>query len=343
MKGLLLLIKELWFIKKTMKRHGHLLRRGRYFVYPSMRAVVFCDDTVKRTADSYFGKVKRGGKAAAVVNLLNKSGFFSNRTKSTEEYEAVYIANNYDAVRETKLFAFESGKVLVFCVSEEERQGVLALHDRLRDTYPVPSVRAMPMPCAYETSLIRLTTRPDERKAVQSIATATAAHVSDNNLKTERLANLVTFDCDNEEEAAVVRELKSCLSAEMLEMSIPLCAQHGDLSADNLIYGKADGTEDFFWIDWEHLGDRVFFYDALFYILNTAVYSPNSPVLREFLDGEYDDMLTMFFEAFGLSYKAEHKREWFLSFALIFLKERVIGLGRTAALRMYRDFLLNNS
>lgn len=342
MNGLLLLLRELWFIKKTMKRHGHRLRRGRYCVYPSMRAIVLCDDTVKRTADSYFGKVKRGGKAAAVVNLLNKCGFFSNRATSTEEYEAIYIANNYDAVRETKLFAFESGNVLVFCVSEAERQNVLALHNQLSGTYPVPSVRAMPMPCAYETSLIRLATRPNEREAVQSIATATAAHASDSNLKTERLSNLVSFDCDNEEEAAIMRELKSCISAEMLEMPIPLCAQHGDLSTDNLIYGKADGTEDFFWIDWEHLGDRVFFYDALFYILNTAVYSPESPVLREFLDGEYDDILTTFFANFGLSYKAEHKRELFLSFALIFLKERVIGLGRTAALRMYRDFLLNN-
>ncbi len=339
MNGLLFLLKELWIIKKTMKRHGHRLRRGKYYVYPSMRAMVLCDDDTKRMSDCYFGKVKRGGKAAAIVEALNKCGFFYNRVKSTEKYEAVYIANNYDAVRETKLFSFESGKVLVICVSEEERQNVLALNDRLRETYPMPSVRAVAMSCAYETSMVRVTDRPDERKAIEQIA-VTTAKTGDIDLKTERLADLVSFGCDDEEETAIVQELASCISADILEMPIPFCAQHGDLSNDNLMYGEADGKEGFFWIDWEHHSERVFFYDLFFYILNTAVYSPESPVLRELLGGEYDDILTAFFAAFGLSYPAEHKRDLFLAFALVFLKERVIGLGRTAALRMYRDFLL---
>lgn len=84
------------------------------------------------------------------------------------------------------------------------------------------------------------------------------------------LRDAVSFACGNQEIGRALSELVSGIDESLFDLSVPLCMQHGDLSQDNLIYGKSEGITRYWWIDWEHDDNRVFFYDVFFYMLNAA-------------------------------------------------------------------------
>ena len=55
-----------------------------------------------------------------------------------------------------------------------------------------------------------------------------------------------------------------------------------------------EGKRDFWWIDWEHAGERIFFYDYFFYILHSALYFGREP-FEAYLGGEGDEELSALF------------------------------------------------
>ena len=124
----------------------------------------------------------------------------------------------------------------------------------------------------------------------------------------------------------------------MMDIAIPLSLQHGDLSKDNLLYGECDGKKDFWWIDWEHADERVFFYDYFFYITNSAIYY-DTLAYEHYMSGEADEDLKCFFDHFGLKYTPERKKDYFLIFSVVFLKERVCDTGRLETLKTYCNFI----
>ena len=343
MKGLVLFLKQMLFVFRTFRRYGHLLRGGHYRLYPSRRAIVHCNSKSIERADSYFSGPTGDRKLLFAVRLFNALGILCNRG-SKGEYEAVYIANNYDPVRETKLFSFEQNKVLVFCVSPEAKEEAWSAYNQLNAFFSMPIMREMTWPNAYEVSLIRCLPRANDYCALENIAMSTTAFVKGGNatLSQRLLRNLLECHSDNAEEQAIIEEISAYISNEILDADIPLCMQHGDLSRDNLMYGSADGKETFWWIDWEHLAERPFAYDMFFYMLNSAVCSGNVGAAREFAAGQYDDILSDFFRTFGITYNKEDRQSWFMAFSMIILKERVLNRGYLNALKKYRNFLLGN-
>lgn len=52
-----------------------------------------------------------------------------------------------------------------------------------------------------------------------------------------------------------------------------------------------------------------------------------------------DDVLSTLFSHFGLDYSSKYRKDYFLIFAIVFLKERVCDNNQISALREYYKFL----
>ena len=332
-------VKQIRFLKKTMKRCHPYLKNGTYMLFPSMRALACtAGDSVENAKKYFIHHTKK--KTNRVIEYANKHAIFKNK-KGNGLFEAIYIANNFDKKREVKLFSFQDHKILTLCVSEEENQNQLAEYEQLHNVYGMPKVtRSSLFPHAHDISMVALSERPSESKVLEEILAATVKFNPEiaalSHAETEQFLSL---GYDNAEMNSILAKLKEQINSEGLPESFPLCLQHGDLSQDNLMYGTADGVTGFYWIDWEHKRERIFFYDFFFYILNSAYCSDITAPLTAYTSGACDELLKEYFNHFGLTYDPGRKKDYFLIFLIFFVKERLGTSAHLPALKSYTEYL----
>ena len=334
-------LSEILFFRNTLKMYGEVLKKGKYVIFPSMRAMVVDDKTSYDTAKRYFHKNLPKSYRVFLVNKLNAIGFFRNNRKSVQNYEAFYVANNYDKVRETKLFSFERKKILTICANSEDYLNQIKWHKDKHSFYNMPRIEEnRKYKNSYEISMIDLLSRPGEEQALDNILCSVMREneQKNDNLRLE-VSEIIKFDYENKEMKVILDNISSHISPEILSLCIPLCEQHGDLSRDNLIYGQENEKTDFWWIDWEHLGNRMFLYDYFFYIFNTAVYFKDKMSFDFYINGRHNEKLKKYFNFFGIEFSENNLKDYFLVFVMEFLKERVCDLDNLIALKMYNNFL----
>lgn len=339
------LIDKIVYLKKLLRKYGKDLKPGKYHLFNNMHSIVLNDENTLALASKYFHKENESDKLTTIVSKVNKSKFYSNKKKSNcQEFDAIYFSNNHDKTHEVKLFSFERNEILTVCTSAEIREKQLAEYDTFHSVFGMPRVT----PCdkydnSYIISMVGLKERPAEAEALSHICRCVADYHKNNTAATMLVpvAETISFSYESQEMSSLLEKLVDKINNSNIS-SIPHCLQHGDLSQDNLIYGSCDGKEDFWWIDWEHAARRSFFYDYFFYILNTAAYFDDFEALEHYLSGESDETLGEFFNTFGLKFEAQHRIDYFLIFAVEFLKERVCDNRNLEALKMYYKFINEN-
>lgn len=336
--------REFRYLKSTLRLYGNRLVRGKYRLLDGLRAVSLEDTETLECSQRYFGKARSGGKVFFAVDKLNKWGYYTNKNKkSTQEYEAFYTANNDDKIREVKLFSFKRQKILTICTSASEKQKQLEQTAAFSSAYMMPAVKNdNRYDNAFEVSMVRVNPRPEDCFAMENIINSTIKfNTSPGNLQKRIAKELIEFSYENEEMNTLLESIVSKIDSSVLNESVSLCMQHGDLSKENLMYGESDGKTGFWWIDWEHAGNRVFFYDFFFYIINSALYY-DTRAFEYYMSGELDHLLKGFFDHFGWEFVPEKRRDYFLIFAVDFLKERVCSYEHIEALKAYCEFINNN-
>lgn len=331
--------KEACYMRSLVRRYGDSLAPGNYLLFENFRFLSL--DSQKNSAEKFFGNKSTSPKKAKFIRWLNKTQFFRNAKKNTSaEYEALYSANNFDAVREVKLFSFKRKKILIVCTSAEEAEAQLSLYDTLSFAYPLPRVDKKGLyPNSLEISMVESHPLPDERLAVEAIAGATMRAVPDGKVSaSQTVKEWIAFSYENQEMNDILQEMASGINPALLDLSLPFSIQHGDLSRENLLYGTTEGKTDFWWIDWEHKEERPFFYDLFFYIVHSAMHF-GANTLTCYLRGDWDALLKQAFSHFQLSFSPNHKKDYLLVFMIGFLKERVCAFHRIEALRYFRDFI----
>lgn len=340
-KAILHILREIRYIRSVLKLYSNCLAPGQYILLDGFRAIALNDTEVLESAHAYFDKPGVNPKMKAIAKKLNKFGYYVNKSKkSTAEYEAFYTSNNYDKIREVKLFSFKERKLLTICVSQQEAEKQISQYEKLSRSYPMPIVKRSSLyKSAFEVPMIRKLPAPGEYNTVKSIVSSTVSFNEDTEfLSKSAVSSLISFCYDNDEINSILNSISSDIDPQLLNMDIPLCLQHGDLSKDNLLYGEIAGRCDFWWIDWEHAAERIFFYDLFFYFINSALYYDDKPY-NDYMSGEYDGIVGSLFSHFGLDFIPEKRKDYFLIFAIVFLKERVCDFNRTAALKMYHKFI----
>lgn len=138
LKTVIDIIQEISYLHSILKRYGGSLEKGRYHLFNS-----FCAMSLQESKDKaaiYFGKAKSSSGKTRAAGVLNKIGYFKNNRRTTAEYEAFYSANNFDKIREIKLFSFKRGKILTLCTSGFEAEKQFEQFNRFSSVYNMPSV-----------------------------------------------------------------------------------------------------------------------------------------------------------------------------------------------------------
>lgn len=340
-KNILHILREVKYLRSVLKRYSGRLVKGEYVLLANFRTLSLQNSETFNFANLYLKKPNESSRLAEIAQRFNKKKSFVNRNKkTTAEYDVIYTSNNYDKTREVKLFSSGKKKLLVICTSQEEKAKQLSQYERFNSSYNMPKVKDNDYyPNAFEISMVSLKTFPEETRALENICQSTAtSNPSTTMLEKLSVQELIGFYYEEAEINELLERLSSKINNDILTLELPCCVQHGDLSKENLLYGEADGKTDFWWIDWEHAKERVFFYDYFFYIINSARYY-NTAAYDLYMSGGTDEMLKDFFHHFGVKFEPEKRNDYLLIFMIDFLKERVCNFGRVSDLREYCDFL----
>lgn len=339
LKKLHSIMKKICYLNSVIKCYDDSLVQGKYYLFDNFRSMSV--ESEKEQASIYFGRTESSKNMSSITKKLNQIGYFKNRNKkTTAEYEAFYSANNFDKVREVKLFSFRRRKILTICTSPSEAEKQILEQSNFSCAYNMPMVEKKERYSnSFEISMVDIKPIPGDADALKTILDCTVRYnISPENLEKSSVKKLVDFSYDNQELNLLLGSISQRISSSVLNCEIPLCMQHGDLSKDNLIYGESDGTTGFWWIDWEHADNRMFLYDFFFYIINSAVYY-DTKAFECYMRGELDEALRKYFEHFHLEFIPSDRKDWLLIFMIDFLKERVCEFGRVEALKMYCNFI----
>lgn len=341
--SILHLMKQARYVKSVMKKCGHLLSPGKYHIFDNFRSVCLEKTEIRNQAKRYFGFPSRTRLRVYIARILNGLHYFSvSEGRSCGTYEAIYLANNHDKDREAKLFSFTDRKILTLCTSRDEMCRQLGEYEMLHGAYKMPRVeKSDEFENALVVAMIQRLKFPGNAQALTAIAQAEMENFrSTADLPRRPVEELIRFSYSDETMTTCLSALAQQISRDLLSCSFPLCMQHGDLSKDNLIFGESEGETAFWWIDWEHIGDRVFFYDYFFYVINSAVYN-DTGAFACYISGQNDEVLNQYFAHFGIDFDPGKKWDYFMIFAIVFLKERVCDLGHVSALVRYCRMLEN--
>lgn len=327
---------HLSYVKRQFKRCKNHLAPGRYILLPCMRAFSMDEREVLDFAEKYFSEKNHSRIKLAIVSVLNRVGAFTNK-KREGKYQALYIANNYDKVREIKLFSFCEKKILTICTSSASFEKQMDQFKRLSATYNMPSAMLSP-DCenSYEIDMIEFLPRPNALSALRDIVNAHKRTSATGEAGSASFSRILDAAKNNIEYLSIVRAVAEKLSPSSVDTVFPFRIQHGDLSQDNLFYGSCKGEEGYWWIDWEHENLRLFFYDFYFYIVNSAYCTHDPEPLHVYLRGECDDMLTEWFALNSVQYCDNRRAEYLWVFFLSFLNERIHTID---AAQKYFSFL----
>ena len=340
------LIYKIVYHKKLLNKYGKDLKPGKYHLFNNMHFIVHNDENTIALAKKYFHNENKSEKITSIVSRVNKSKFYSNKKKSgNNKFDAIYFANNYDKKQEIKLFSFERNVILTVCPSAEIRDKQLEAYKVFHNSFNMPGVS----PCdeydnSYIISMVDLKARPAEAEALSHICRCVADYYKNNTNSVELIpvGETVSFAYENAEFNTILGLLTSKIDPALLNTSLPHCLQHGDLSQSNLLYGICEEKEDFWWIDWEHARKRSFFFDYFFYIFNTAFFLNNPQILDDYFSGKTVNSISELFTAFGLKYEPKYRIDYFIIFAVEFLKERVCDINNIDSLRMFYKFINDN-
>lgn len=340
-RSILVMLKETRYIGGVLKEYSDVLTPGKYYIYNSFRAMSVQHVHVRMSADQLFHMQRPYKAREKTARVLNRLKYFANRNRcSSGEFEAFYIANNEEEHREVKLFSFKNKRVLAICVNRDAMDRQLQEYQELGHAYKMPAVvKSDRYDGALETDLVERRTFPGDNAALTTIARATAAYNPEpDKLFYKSIEELIEFSYGDEEINVLLGRLAEGVASELLLCRLPICLQHGDLSKDNLLYGESQSCEDFWFIDWEHKKERVFFYDYFFYLLNSG-FCGDVGALSCYMSGENDGVLREFFQHFKLEFCPDKRRDYLLVFAICFLKERVCNLGNVGTLKAYCELI----
>lgn len=341
-----MMIKTLWhlypkikYLKNTFKKYKKSLVPGTFYLYPCMRAIVLQDKQFRTQADAYFSNMPFQSRYQFAVKYINKLKCLKNKRSQFAEYQAMYIANNSEKVREVKLFSLHKQKILTICTSAEERDKQISLYSMLHEAYHLPVVTiSEEYDYSYFIDMVSLSPTPNNESAIVEIAESTKRFTG---IHTQKKVNeVLTYTYEDNRFQEILNRIAEQISPEVMDDSITLCIQHGDLSSENLIYGKSNNHVGYWWIDWEHVRERIFYYDLFFYIQHSAFYFNNDMILQEFLSGKFDLILSDLFRRFGQVYVPKCRKEYFCVFLITFLVERVCDNGYFETLEMYYNFMI---
>ncbi len=339
-KTVLKILREISYMKSVLRRFGDSLARGKYHQHDSFRAFSLDEPYTGEMAKLYFDRNDKKGRMASVANTLNKIGFFKNKNKrSAEDYEAFYTSNNFDKIRETKLFSFKRRKILTVCTTFEEMSRQINLYNELSRSYNMPNViKCDRYENSIEVSMVNLLRTENEIAALTCIVNSTVANnPAVSNLKFISPEPMLNIRYEDEEMNGILRKIKNRISPSVIDIQIPHCTQHGDLAKDNLLYGECDGKIDFWWIDWEHKGERPFFYDYFFYIVHSAFYYGKWEAFECYINGDLDATMERFFAHFGLNYEKQCRFDYIMLYLIYFLNERVCPITGISTLKKYYE------
>ena len=325
------LFKKYRFYNGIFKNCKNELKNGKYFMYPDMRTICLKSDVP--FYDEFFKKNSDAG-GVSLNRLFNVCGGRVGKRHKDKHYSALYIANNNDPKREVKLFDRDNGLVKIVCVDRTSFQNALALRGKLGNSFDlVPLVESFEESNTIIEKMVFASKRPEESVALRTIADSVSRQPVRNKVRVSEIIEKTGKWYSQYPELETVVERVGVLK----DCEIATCVQHGDLSSDNLIFGRVDKNEGFYWIDWEHVGERPFFYDYYFYILNSAIQHGNTQPYEAYLRDP--SMTAALFDSFECAYDDELQEAWFLLFFLVFFSERLLPVGSAAAFRKYYDFI----
>lgn len=325
----------MWFMLKRFSQIKKYLEEGEYAFNFEKKTIFKKDLQVDVFFNSFLG---------AQANLNNKkrtiSGVFGNlfsqTVKNNEKREnhafsgkMVLFSNkqkNEIQYGDLKIFDFEKKEILTSYFSKKSYQKKLIDTKHFSGFFNIPEVKAFSEKERNSIEeLIEFMPRKDYHGAdfLKTMNYVFDSHIkyfreskANKTFKLIKPASFFEFKALHPVNQENLDTIKSLIGEKHLQIDLPACYQHGDLSYSNILLTK---TGNCYLIDWEHASDFTLLYDIMWPWQNEAINHNNYFLIKNYFNGTFDEYMKKVFGAFNLKYNNEDR----LSYLLIIIGELV--------------------
>ena len=272
--------------KRFLREYGRFLQDGVYYLLPNLRTYVH-EDAVE-TCIQALSYRRWNGFRDWIVKTLGRTRVRNSGTSRDRELQGsvLYVNNSYPAVKRVKIFDFAQRNVIVFCLSEEEFQREIFIHDAVCPFWGAPAIKQKD----YQAKMF-----------VEELICEYPRDKIDSGLKDK-------IYCDLLEKYTRYLEKEKVAGGGGKKEYLRIM-QHNDLSMANVI---CDLEGKVHVIDWEHVGDNVFFYDLMRLVIHEAQNEHDTWLLRQYFSGEYDQRFLRYFHAAGTVFLPSQRKRYLL-------------------------------
>lgn len=216
--------------------------------------------------------------------------------------------------KELKFFNFRGRSILTFYSDKARYNQIVNKRIEWAHSFLVPQFEADRENCTIFESLLVPVDLPYEdyleMVCRDECITANQARASECNLTAKDIDVFLKYIERDDITSDVVRFMNS----NEYKCSIT----HGDLWRSNLIWAD----KQLYYVDFEHVGERVFFYDIMMFLFSEFFLLDNKDAIYKYVNGEFDGYISLVFQKAKVNFNASKRLTYFYVFLSVFYYER---------------------
>jgi len=309
------IFKRVGLAKKTLYRYSDLLLSGRYKLNPNLTMIYELNSAEKARVEGNYQYDNIDG------NRIKTWDYYVRRFLTKFTYKLPKTNNNifqgqllsFTSMQNgIKVFDFKNKKIISVFLDESFFDKIVKARNYWSSYFNVPPFAIIKgkyniieeeilQKEEYDREEMLLSILDDYEKYLSEIEISEISFVDEEKLG--KFSKLLEVEVEGLRNYMISSEYRECIV-------------HGDIWYANILY---DG-ENKYYIDFENVGKRVFYYDILLYIFIDWQLD-NSALIEKFLKGDLDSRVEKLYNCINIKYDRSKKREMFLAFLYFYYLE----------------------
>lgn len=316
------IIKEAKEVKKTLLENQKYLKPGKYKVNTAYKKIGYISskDSLDFLEKNKFHLQRESGFFYRTKLIIRKSieSFFKVKIKNDNEYNAslLMLTNNDDL----KLFNFEKQKIYNVFFDKIMYEKIKEAYNTFGDFFDVPLLKNIDEQQIITEKYIEFVPyqQLDEKEANNAIEKIFENYynyfssLDKNNIKWISIYELIEQlkKYSNNETKTLINKLIKKIPLKNYNDKFPIVKCNGDIVFYNILFNK----NKYYFIDWEHYNNYIFFYD-FFNIITLEAYTGNYKYLNYYFSGKYDEYFNKIFNIFNIDF---NDKQYYLDLFVLF-------------------------
>lgn len=332
--------------KESLVKRGAYLRPGTYRMTLTGKPVVYLPtEETNQFIQKNLQHMSRQSKELSLpfTHKVKEKLTRLLRFKIIDEASGTGTLVMFSRDNDMKVFDFSKEIVTTFLEDEAEYALIKKNFEQFQAYFPMTMNRYLDEELAYEEKYLDFIPYRDwkteeRRQCIERLTAYYESYIETEQETTyQSMEELLTTFKEKVHNEELIKEVEGLLvgQEDLSHLNFKVLAQHGDLNFNNILLYD----EQYYIIDWEDVGEYLFYYDLLNCLFVEAAFSDDFSYINAYIAGELDELFTAIFKAAHMSYDPKQKKVYLAAYICMRMTEFELDVHASIIDNIYEKYL----